>query len=176
MSAKYYKALGPDRRPYHGGSGQWPEPGEWLEVEGELKPCERGLHVCREDQLIHWLGPEIWEVEIDESELIDAGDKCVVRRARLLRRMEGWTEGTARLFAADCAERALGNFEARYPNDKHPRQAIQAARDYAEGRIDEDQLAAAWDAAWDAAGAAAGAAERTWQTERLMSYLNGEKP
>jgi hypothetical protein len=31
-------------------------------------------------------------------------------------------------FAADCAERALPKFEERYPDDKRPRQAIDAAR------------------------------------------------
>ena len=63
-----------------------------------------------------------------------------------------------RLFAADCAEFVLPIFEKEYPNDDRPRKAIQAARDYANGLMSREQLAAAWDAAdaaWDAAGAAA---------------------
>jgi hypothetical protein len=60
----------------------------------------------------------------------------------------------ARLMAADFAEGVLPLYEQRYPNDTRPRAAIQAARDYAHGRIG----AAAWDAARDAARDAASAA------------------
>ena len=69
-----------------------------------------------------------------------------------------------RLFAADCADMALPIYEKRYPDDKRPRLAIQAARDYANGLITFEELAAAGAAAgaaaWDAAGAAAGDAAR----------------
>ena len=60
----------------------------------------------------------------------------------------------ARLMAADFAEAVLPLYETRYPTDTRPRAAIQAARDFAHGRIG----AAAWAAARAAAGAAAPAA------------------
>ena len=88
-------------------------------------------------------------------------------------------------FAIYCAELALPIFEEKYPNDKRPREAIQAAKDWLEDpskkteEAAEDAAedvagasraaswaaartaeAAAW-AAWDAAGAAAWAAART---------------
>ncbi len=63
-----------------------------------------------------------------------------------------------RLFAADCAESILHIYEKQYPNDDRPRKAIQAARDYANGVIGKDELAAAGDAAWAAAWAAGDAA------------------
>jgi hypothetical protein len=66
-----------------------------------------------------------------------------------------------RLFAADCAESVLHIYEKQYPNDDRPRKAIQAARDYANGVIGKDELAAAsaaWAAAWDASDAARAAA------------------
>lgn len=86
------------------------------------------------------------------------------------------------LFAADCAERVLPIFEARFPNDTRPRKAIQAARDWAAGLIDDVAGAAggARDAAWaaraaaDAAGAAgdaARAAEKAWQYDRLIYWM-----
>jgi hypothetical protein len=71
-----------------------------------------------------------------------------------LRAVEG-KDKEIRLFAADCAELVLHIFENRYPNDDRPRKAIQAARDYANGVIGKDELAAARAAAWDAARAAA---------------------
>ena len=200
----YYKVLGPDRMPHHGGSGQWPPPGEWLRVEGGIIPCENGLHVCTREQLIKWIGPEIWEVQVDRrSHVVDAGDKTVVRRARLLRRLDTWNDRTVRLFAADCAERVLPLTD----NDPRCVNVIAVARRFANGHATAVELSAAgaaaraaarasagasaWDAArdaaedaaraaaGDAAGAAAwasaGDAERAWQTERLWWYLDGAR-
>lgn len=167
--SKLYKVTDVDGSAYHGGVGKWPlpeggEPGAWLEVKGKIIPCRRGLHLCYAEGLVGVLGPVIFEAEY-EGELIavahddglDRG-KVVVRKARLLRRVETWNERTARLFAADCAERALTIFEREHPNDDRPRKAIEAARAYARGEIDDAARATAEAAAWDAARAAAWAA------------------
>jgi hypothetical protein len=90
----------------------------------------------------------------------------------------------ARLMAADFAEAVLPIFERELPNDMRPRQAIQAARYFAVGRIGAAARAAAgaaagaaaWDAAraaagaaaWDAARAAAGAA--AWDAARAAAW------
>jgi hypothetical protein len=66
-------------------------------------------------------------------------------------------------FAADCAERVLPKFEARYPDDQRPRKAIEAARAWVTCPSPETQqqaraaYAAAY-AAYDAAYAADDAA------------------
>jgi hypothetical protein len=65
-----------------------------------------------------------------------------------------------RLFAADCAEFVLPIYEKNYPDDKRPRLAIQAARDYANGLITLEELATPWAAARAAAGATPWAAAR----------------
>ncbi len=73
------------------------------------------------------------------------------------------TEGYDSIYrhiAADFAESVLHIFEEKYPEDKRPRQAIQAARDFADGKIDGAARDAARDAAWDAARDAARAAAR----------------
>jgi hypothetical protein len=129
---------------------------------------------------------------------VDHGDKIVVARARLLYRVEAWNDDKSlRLFATDCAERALKREEKSGRKvDKRSWDAVRIARDFARGRATEQELAAAWAAAWaaarDAARAAAGAAaraaardaaraaawdaardaERAWQTKRLLRYLN----
>jgi hypothetical protein len=98
-----------------------------------------------------------------------------------LRAVEG-KDKEIRLFAADCAESVLHIYKKRYPNDDRPRKGIQSARDYANGVIGKDELAAAWaawaaldatDAAWaaraaalaarDAALAACDAARAAWR-------------
>ena len=81
-----------------------------------------------------------------------------------LRAVEG-KDKEIRLFAADCAELVLPIYEKNYPDDNRPHLAIQAARDYANGLITIEDLAAArwaawaaWDTAWGTAGDAAYAA------------------
>jgi len=45
--------------------------------------------------------------------------------------VESWDEASARLYAAECAKEVLHLYEKAQPNDKRPRRAIEAARDYA---------------------------------------------
>ena len=167
-----YKVTDEDGRSCSGGTGQWavPDgeaPGAWMPMIADIMPCARGYHLCREGDLIAWLGPVVWEAEVAPgAEVVEADDKIVVSSARLVRRLETWTDRTARLFAADCAEHVLPLFARECPDDMRPREAIAAARAYVRGEIG----AATGDAAW----AAAGAAERAWQTARLLAYAREE--
>jgi len=197
----YYKVLGENGEAVNGGKGKWPlpkhgKPGAWKSLRGKLVPCLYALHGCTENQLMHWLGPAIYEMEF-AGQVHDDGNKYYGRKARLLRRLDAWNDRTARLFACDCAERALLRERAvgREP-DKRAWDATEVARRYAAGGATSEELAAARDAARDAARAAAGsaawsaardaardaawdaagAAERKWQTERLILYLQGEQP
>ena len=211
-SMKYYKVLDKHGRSCHGGEAEWSlptrnadgtwTPGEWMpEVRGNLEPCANGYHVVTLEQLPDWLGERIFEVEPGD-EIVHEDNKSVTRTCRLTRECTGWNERTARLFACDCAERVLYLFEARHPNDRRPRKAIETARRYAEGKAAVEELPAAQDAAWAAAEAAAGAAgaaawaaagaagaaawaaawaagaardaERQWQVERLREIVEVE--
>jgi len=67
-------------------------------------------------------------------------------------------EKDLRLLACDYADRVLHHFENAYPDDDRPRKAIQAARDFAAGRIGEEELRSARNAAWAAAREARNAA------------------
>ena len=150
----------------------WPI-GEWVEIEGPLVMCERGIHVTTIEHATEWLNDRCHPVEV-RGELIEGDTKVCVRAARLGPALETWTERTARLYAADCAERVLPIFERECPNDDRPRKAIEAARAFAYGEIDDAALAAAGAAAGAAALAAARAAERKWQSEHLARVLRGE--
>jgi hypothetical protein len=186
---KFYKVLGKDSVPCNGGSGKWNlpkngKPGRWMPKIANIEPCLRGYHLCRADDLIMWLNEELYEAEGRGKSIRHDNSKDVFEQARLIRKIETWNDKTARLFAADCAEHVLPIFEKKYPDDKRPRLAILAARDFAYGKISAKERdaaraaarAAAWDAAraaardaagaaaWAAAGAAAGAAE--WAAAR----------
>lgn len=145
----YYKFLrednyGPytafDYNPYLPKGGK---PGAWLPTlpggTRALTPCEYGYHFCTSEQMIDWLDDQLYEVEPGRA-TIDSGDKCVATRIRFLRHVETWNERTARLFAADCAERILPIYERAYPEGNAPRSAIEAARAYANGEIGVERL------------------------------------
>ena len=68
---------------------------------------------------------------------------------------------TQRLFACDCADRALARIASPDPRSI---EAVRVARLYADGQATDAELAAARaaGAAWDAAGAAARAAGAAW--------------
>lgn len=174
---KYYKVLNRDgcscnngnyewSLPVRNGDGSW-TPGEWTEpIEGELRLCSKGYHICTAEQLIKWLNARIFEVEID-GEIIHGEGKLVCRKCRLVREITVWNEQSARLFACDCAEHVLHIFEKKYPDDNRPRKAIETAREFAMGEATQEELAAAGDAAWAARAAwdAAGDARTAWDAE-----------
>ncbi len=86
----------------------WPlpahgNPGAWVETAAPASVCETGVHACRVGQLPHWLGPELWEVEL-AGDVVASAYKVVAPRGRLLARVAGWPDA-ARAFAEDCAAR-----------------------------------------------------------------------
>ena len=138
----FYKVLDGEGRPIHGGTAKWPlpvggAPGAWRSVKPPLYPCTHGLHLCRREDLIFWLGPSIWRVEIALGAVrVDCDYKVVVSKARLISQVTTWTERTERLFAVDCAEHALlRERQAGREPDARSWAAIQAVRDHVEGRI-----------------------------------------
>jgi hypothetical protein len=83
---------------------RWPI-GEWVEADGPLAWCTNGIHACRVIDLPHWLGQELWLMELD-GEILTAPDAIVGRRARLVERIGAWSGGVAQEFADSCARRA----------------------------------------------------------------------
>ena len=204
---KLYKVLGVGGKCCNGGHGKWHlpkgnRPGKWMPaIDGELEPCDNGYHLCRKKHLVKWLNTEIYEAEY-RGEILRAHNKVVVREARLVRRVETWTERTARLFACDCAERSLKYADKMSVNTLIS--TIDTARRFANGDATREELNAAWSAAWSAAEIAASAAwsaaeiaaesaawraaesaasaaesaasaEARWQTKRLFEYLDGKR-
>ena len=90
-----------------------------------------------------------------------------------LRATDQDSKRVASQLAIEFAATTLPIFEKRRPNDERPRKAIQAARDYLDGKISLEELrscrshaAAAADATYDAAYAAADAAYATYVAAR----------
>lgn len=191
----YYKWTRENARPVYG-SGEWslptrqPDgtwlPGDWM-PEWQPVLCKSGYHMCEQKHMIAHMNAELWEIEPHPRAVIVYGDdKLVASVARLVRKVETWTPRVAAQWALDCAEHALGVWEARYPDDARPRKAIKAGRACLDGTgtpaadaacAAADAAAYAARAAADAAdaaayyAAAADAAERQWQLERLRELL-----
>jgi len=77
----------------------WPE-NEWIEAE-TVEPCRSGIHACRPGDLPYWLGPELWEIEL-EGDVTEQERKVVGRRGRLVRRIPEWNAELLRAFTASC--------------------------------------------------------------------------
>lgn len=107
-------------------------------------PCEGGWN-----NLLTHLGKTEADDEVLELRTI-LESNGVQDTVWAFRAVEG-KEKEIRLFAADCAELVLPIYEKEYPNDDRPRKTIQASRDYANGLISKEELAAARAAARDAA-------------------------
>jgi hypothetical protein len=152
-------------------NGTW-TPGAWMPTITELVPCKSGYHLCRKQDLIYHCDETLYEAESRpegyEQAIYDKdgqiighttcqisfvdgiNGKAIVSQARLLRRIEAWTERVARLLACDYAERVLPYYESRFPNDPRPRQAVEIARRFADNPVLVDDLIVAQSAAQDA--------------------------
>lgn len=130
--------------------------GRTLRWDGEVRLCESGLHasVSALDALNHAPGCVVSRVEV-WGNVVRGPDKIAGSRRRAL-----WVADASvplRLFAADCAERALG----RVGNpDPRSLAAVAAARAFARGEISREGLDVAECAARLAARAAVADAAR----------------
>ena len=169
---RYYKFLTADNTGYYSWfdfTAYLPKngkPGKWLPKQKNLTLCERGWHACAHNNLMDWANAQLYEVEL-KGEILKRTDKVAAEQMRFIRKIDAWNEKTARLVACRCARDVLPLFEAQYPDDRRPRNAIEVAEKYANGEATADELysarAAAMDAAraaWDAAKAAARAAAK----------------
>jgi len=168
----YYKILR-DGKTCNDGNADYhlPEngkPGDWMpKIKGDLIPCENGYHLCRPQDLIHWLDKDIYEAEY-RGDIVEDNDKVVVRQVRLVRKVDKWNNKTARLFAVWCAREALKLVDNP---DERSVAAVDIAEKFANGEATEDELAAARDAARDAAWAAAWDAARAAQMQKLLEMI-----
>jgi hypothetical protein len=162
-------AIDPDSR------AAWPQPGVagsacWVTLEGPLAVCVRGVHVCRASDLAHWVGDELWVAETGHERL-EGLDCVVVRRARLVRRVDGWSENGASRFALACVDHAAGQLQggAGQESAELLRDARLSAR---AGQVASSALCAALAVARDAdSHEVAYRAERAWQSAWIAGEL-----
>jgi hypothetical protein len=110
-----YKFLGADGRGVFSGFA-WPlpngGPGDWVEANVNL--CRSGIHACRAEDLSYWLGPALYEVELDGGITV-AGMKVIAPRGRLVRHIDDWNDETREEYSQMCISRA-GELAASAPD------------------------------------------------------------
>jgi hypothetical protein len=89
---------------------RWPI-GQW--IEAEIDPCRSGVHACRLGDLPYWLGPALYEIELD-GEIVEQSLKVVAPRGRLTRRIDAWNDETREEYSQMCIARA-GELAASSP-------------------------------------------------------------
>jgi hypothetical protein len=180
MATRTYKFLAKDGTAPLSGF-RWPgpqgaAPGDWVEADGPLELCRSGVHVCRPLDLPYWLHDELWETEVGGEEL-DGIDCLVVRRARLVRRIDSWHLGGAARFAEACLEHATQQVDAGSERaGATPRAYLEDAAQSARSDYPAFAAFAAAFAVARATGAPAGdeasyRRERAWQGDWLARAL-----
>jgi hypothetical protein len=156
---KLYKVL-VDGKSCHGGDLKWSLPkkvngkwiaGDWHEVKGEISICSSGIHLTSERFNWYKWGCTAYEAEAEDIKSWE-GNKCVCRRARLLKEIphpKWWIE------TLNWVE-TLKNIAWLKPDGKPKKEwKLFETRDAAGDAAWDAAWAAARDAARDAAGAAA---------------------
>jgi len=167
MEKKLYKIL-VNGASCHGGDLKWSlpkngNPGAWHEVKGDLKICEKGIHLTTERFKWYKWGCSVYEAEAEDI-ISWEEDKCVARKVRLLKEVkhpkwwtdcEGWIatlKDIAWLKPDGKPKKEWKLFETR---GAAKNAAMDAARDVSRDTAGNAAWAAVWTAAWDAAGDAA---------------------
>ena len=77
MTERLFKVLGDNRTAFHGGRGVW-KARAWMPPIDKIKPCQRGYHLCREQDLLGYLG----QASATRSDECDDGCVLAVRQTR----------------------------------------------------------------------------------------------
>ncbi len=126
---------------------------KWNKVEGKLVMCENGLHCSKEpcDAFSYIPFGEILAKVECRGKHLKSNDKECWEEQRVVKAYK-WTKKDSVALAIFSAELVIDNFERVYPEDKRPREAIEAAKKWLKNPTEENRFAAR---------AAAGAAYET---------------
>jgi len=138
--------------------------GEWRKIKGEPKLCDNGFHASRNiiDAMQYTNLENLAKVEV-RGKSVTTNDKQVWTEMRIVKAWK-WTKKDSVALAIYAANLVLHQFEEKYPDDKRPRLAIEAARAWVKNPTKENQVAArsAAESARSAAWSVESAARPAW--------------
>ena len=130
--------------------------GEWKKLDGKPDLCNYGFHCSKTPyQAFSYVQGEVLAVVEVRGKKDIQDDKEAWQEMRIVKAYK-WTKKDSVAFAIYAAELVLENYEKEYPDDKRPREAIEAARKVLFKDTAKNRSAAlsAWSAARSAESAA----------------------
>lgn len=172
MATKRYKFLNRGFKSVNG-SCKW-RIGKWNKFDGKLELCESGFHCSKRiyDAFNYVRGEILAEVEV-RGKSIKRDDKEVWSEMRVVKAWK-WQKKDSVLLAIYVAKLLLPNFEKKFPNDKGPREAIEAAKRYLKTGSKKG-LESAESAAWlaeSAESASAAMAVRSALVKKIYTWMD----
>jgi hypothetical protein len=167
MTKKLWKTMLDGMRSQSGDLAPWVV-GEWRVHDGPLEMCQSGFHASENviDALGYVSPGVVCEVEVRGKHKAHSDQECW-SEMRVLRAW-AWSKEDSVALAIYAAELVIGIYEDRYPHNKRPRRAIDAAKAWLKHPSEKTRAAAG-----AAAGAAAWAAQNAELEQRLHALLDG---
>ena len=155
------------------GNHKWVK-GKWYKFDDKLDMCKAGFHCSEQiiDAFSYVQGEILAEVEV-KGNSIKGNDKQVWSEMKVVKTYN-WTKKDSVELAIFSAELVLSNFEKKYPNDKRPREAIEAAKKVLKNDTKNNRDAAwsaARSAAWFAADSAAWSAAQSLAKKKILNKI-----
>lgn len=156
------------------GKCKW-EMGKWQKPIEDLELCKRGYHCSKGiyQAFSYVQGEILCQVEC-KGKHISSDDKEAWENQRVVRAWK-WTKKDSIALAIFSAELCLPNFERAYPDDKRPREAIEAAKKWLRNPTKKNREAAASSAAESAARSAASSARssaRSAAIDKIAKWMD----
>ena len=132
--------------------------GEVLEVAGEIKLCNFGLHASVHpwDALLHAQTEQTTLCLVELSgKIIEGDDKVVASKRKILKTVDA--KPLFQRIALFAAKEVLPIFEKKYPDDKRVRTCIEVTERYLKGKATKEELEVARSAAYEVVNAASAA-------------------
>ena len=152
------------------GNIKW-EVGKWYKHDGEVSLCNGGFHAS--ENIIDAMGfvnmGVLAKVEV-KGKHEKQDDKQAWEYMKIVKAWK-WEKKDSVALSIYAAELCIDNFEKKYPDDKRPRQAIEAAKKWLEDPTKANQIAAenaAENAAWSAARSAAWSAAESAEKQKIL--------
>ena len=141
--------------------------GKWYKVDGELEICKRGFHASKNiiDAMVYVDAEVLAKVQVRGKSIVQEDKECW-SEMKLVKTYK-WKKKDSVSLAIFAAEKVLKNFEKKYPKDKRPRQAIEAAKNVLKNDTEKNRSAAR-SAAWSAAESARSAAWSAWSARSAV--------
>jgi hypothetical protein len=138
------------------GNTKW-KIGEWSKPIKNLELCESGYHCSKEIyQAFSYVQGEILAEVQCKGKHESSKDKEVWETMRITKAYK-WQKKDSVALSIYAAELCIDTFEKEYPEDKGPREAIEAAKKWLKNPTKKNRSAA-----WSAAESARSAAESAW--------------